>query len=183
MNQEEMRKEFNELYDMMAMSHDVNNMRTFGNVHKEMMEWMIQNRPSEAQAWIEKLESIRWKNYLTPKEADMIVSEMEPKAPWSKEQWKQVMTQKGYPLEKEPCYNSCALWVAMNMILNLWQISEILVSSEKGRKHVTTTVLKRLRYSSVRSSFEAETFTWWLSSAIFGRDTSARFLPMSASER
>ena len=74
-----MKKEFYELYDMMAMSHDVENMRTFGNVHKEMMEWMIQNKPDLAQEWIGKLESIKWCNYLTPKEAEKIVSEMVPK--------------------------------------------------------------------------------------------------------
>lgn len=118
MTQEEMRNEFAELYDMMAMSHDVKNMRTFGNVHKEMMEWMIQNRPADAQSWIEKLESIKWCNYLTPKEADKIVSEMKPNAPWSREQWKSAMEKQGYSLEKEPYYNSCALWVTMNMIMS-----------------------------------------------------------------
>lgn len=109
-----MKKEFYELYDMMAMSHDVENMRTFGDVHKEMMEWMISNRPADAQAWIEKLESIKWCNYLTPKEAEKIVDGMIPKAPWSRDVWKNAMAQLGLPLEEEPYYNSCALWVEMN---------------------------------------------------------------------
>ena len=82
---------------MMAMSHDVENMRTFGNVHKEMMEWMIQNKPDLAQEWIGKLESIKWCNYLTPKEAEKIVSEMVPKAPWSREAWKNAMQSLGLP--------------------------------------------------------------------------------------
>ena len=111
-----MKKEFYELYDMMAMSHDVNNMRTFGNVHKEMMEWMIQNKPDLAQEWIGKLESIKWCNYLTPKEAEKIVSEMVPKAPWSREAWKNAMQSLGLPIEEDPYYNSCALWVEMNKI-------------------------------------------------------------------
>lgn len=114
MTQEEMRKEFIELYDMMAMSHDVENMGTFGEVHKEMMEWFIQNKPSEAEEWLMKLESIKWCNYLTPKEAQKIVDGMIPKAPWSREVWKNAMTQLGLPLEEEPYYNSCALWVEMN---------------------------------------------------------------------
>ena len=114
MTAEEMRKEFYELYDMMAMSHDVENMRTFGNVHKEMMEWFIQNKPAEAEEWLMKLESIRWCNYLTPKEAQKIVDGMIPKAPWSRDVWKNAMTQLGLPLEEEPYYNSCALWVEMN---------------------------------------------------------------------
>ena len=109
-----MKKEFYELYDMMAMSHDVNNMRTFGNVHKEMMEWMIQNKPDLAQEWIGKLESIKWCNYLTQKEAEKIVSKMVPNAPWSREVWKNAMTQLELPMEEEPYYNSCALWAEMN---------------------------------------------------------------------
>ena len=118
MIQSELKKEFYALYDMMASSQNVNYMRTFGNVHKEMMEWMIANRPDAAQEWIEKLESIRWKNYLTQKEAQRIVDAMEPKAPWPREQWKAAMQQHGYKLEEEPCYNSCALWVVMNMIMS-----------------------------------------------------------------
>lgn len=118
MTQEEMRNEFYALYNMMANSHEVAFMRTFGNVHKEMMEWMIANRPNDAQEWIEKLEAIRWRNYLTPKEAEKIVAAMNPKAPWSREAWRAAMEQNGYPLDDEPHYNSCALWVTMNMIMS-----------------------------------------------------------------
>ena len=118
MTPEEMKKEFNALYDMMAGSNKVEFMHTFGQVHKEMFEWMIANRPQDAQEWLDKLESIRWKNYLTPKEAERIVSKMEPKAPWTREQWKAAMEQHGFALEKEPCFNRCALWVTMNMIMS-----------------------------------------------------------------
>lgn len=113
-----MKQEFNALYNQMANSGDINQMHTFGVVHKEMMEWMIQNKPDLAQQWIDKLESIRWKNYLTPKEAEVIVSKMEPKAPWSRDVWRQAMEQAGLELEKEPYYNRCALWVTMNMIMS-----------------------------------------------------------------
>lgn len=118
MTQEEMRKEFYALYSMMANSQNVAFMHIFGMVHKDMMEWMIANRPDAAQEWIEKLESIRWKNYLTHKEAEKIVSMMDPKAPWTREQWNSAMEQEGFELEKQPCYNSCALWVTMNMIMS-----------------------------------------------------------------
>ena len=118
MTQEEMKKEFSALYDMMARSEKVEYMHTFGMVHKEMMEWFIQNKPELAQEWLDKLESIRWKNYLTPKEAEKIVAKMNPQAPWSKEQWKQAMEKEGFELEKEPCYNRCALWVTMEMIMS-----------------------------------------------------------------
>ena len=116
MNQEEMKKEFNELYDMMASSSRTEYMRTFGCVMKDMMEWMIQNKPEMADEYIGKLESIRWKNYLTRKEAEKIVSSMSPRAPWSRDVWNQAMD--GYSLTKEyePYYNSCALWVTMNKV-------------------------------------------------------------------
>ena len=103
---------------MMANSTEVSYMHTFGKVQRDMMEWMIANKPDLAQEWIDKLASIKWKNYVTPKEAERIVSAMEPKAPWSKDQWKSAMDQYGYALEKEPCYNRCALYVTMNMIMS-----------------------------------------------------------------
>ena len=118
MTQEEMRKEFYALYNMMANSDKVENMHVFGQVEKEMFEYLVQTKPEVAEEMLMKLESIRWKQYLTPKEAEKIVAGMEPKAPWSREQWKAAMEQHKYDLEKEPCYNKCALWTAMNMIMS-----------------------------------------------------------------
>lgn len=115
---EEMKKEFSVLYTMMAESENVDFMHVFGMVHKEMMEWFIQNKPELAQEWLDKLESIKWKNYLTQKEAESIVKKMEPEAPWTEEQWKQVMEKNDINLEKEPCYNRHALWATMCMIMS-----------------------------------------------------------------
>ena len=111
-----MKKEFNELYDMMASSSRTEYMRTFGCVMKDMMEWMIQNKPEMADEYVGKLESIRWKNYLTRKEAEKIVSSMSPRAPWSRDVWTQAMDGYGLTKEYEPYYNSCALWVTMNKV-------------------------------------------------------------------
>ena len=118
MTPEEMRNEFYALYNMMANSHDAAYMHVFGEVHKEMMEWMIANKPDAAKEWLDKLESIKWDNYLTPKEAEKIVAEMKPAAPWSRDKWRDAMAQYDYDMEDEPCYNSCALWVTMNMIMS-----------------------------------------------------------------
>lgn len=114
MTSEEMKQEFYELYDMMAMSHDIKNMQTFGNVHKEMVEWMIHNKPELAQEWIGKLESIKWQQYLTHKEAETIIAKMVPTAPWKYDVWTAAMTKLGIPKEEEPYYNSYALWCEMN---------------------------------------------------------------------
>ena len=111
-----MKQEFMELYDMMANQHDVKYMRVFGNVHKEMMDWFIANKPELAQEWLDKLEAIKWHQYLTPKEAEKIVAGMDPAGPWSRDTWKKAMESFGLPLEDAPYYNSCALWVEMNKI-------------------------------------------------------------------
>ena len=145
MNQEEMKKEFDALYDMMANSNKVEFMHTFGMVHKEMMDWFIVNKPELAEEWLAKLEAIRWDNYLSPKEAENIVSAMKPRAPWSKEQWKSTMEQHGYDLDDEPCYNRCALWVTMNMIMS--DSSETLskyISSDKMFEAVYNLALDKL---------------------------------------
>lgn len=118
MTPDEMKQEFLALYQMMANSNNVAYMHVFGQVHKEMMEWMIANKPAEAQMWLDKLESIKWDNYLTPKEAEKIVSEMKPSAPWTMDKWRDAMTQHSYDMEDEPYYNSCALWVTMSMIMS-----------------------------------------------------------------
>lgn len=115
MTAEEMKKEFYALYNKMANSNKVEFMHVFGEVHKEMMEWFISNKPDMAAEWLGKLESIKWDNYLTKKEAQAIVENMKPQAPWSYEQWKAAMEQHKFDLEDEPYYNKYALWVTMNM--------------------------------------------------------------------
>ena len=111
-----LKEKFSELYNMMAQSQNPKNMKVFGNVMTEMMDVMIQKMPAEAEEMIDKLEAIKWKQYLTPKEAEKIVAGMDPKGPWSREAWKNTMESFGLPLEEQPAYNRCALWVEMNKI-------------------------------------------------------------------
>lgn len=118
MNAQEMRDKYWSLYEYMANSKKPENMKAFGRVMTQMMEDMIYNSPTKAEEYINKLESIKWDNYLTATEAEKIVAAMEPKAPWSREQWRVAMEQHGYLLEEWPCYNRCALYVTMNMIMS-----------------------------------------------------------------
>lgn len=106
--------QFNALYNKMASSHEVAYMAVFGNVHKEMFAWMAANKPDVAEEMLMKLEAINWNQYLTPKEADAIIAKMDPKAPWSRDVWKQAMDSLGLSIEQQPCYNRCALYVEMN---------------------------------------------------------------------
>ena len=116
MTSQEIKNEYARLYGYMASSRNPDNMKAFGKVMTEMFSWFADNRQDSAQEWLEKLSAIKWKNYLTPKEADSIVANMDPQRPWSREQWRQAMDQHGYPLEEEPCYNRCAMYVTMSMI-------------------------------------------------------------------
>lgn len=118
MNAEMLKEKYHALYQHMVASKKTENMKVFGSVMTAMIDDMITSNPSKAEEYISRLESIKWKNYLTPKEAEKIVEEMNPKAPWSREQWKTAMSQHGYELEHEPCYNPCALWVVMNMLMS-----------------------------------------------------------------
>ena len=113
-----MKEEYEMLYQRMATSGRPEYMKVFGSVMSDMMGWVIANKPDLAKEWIEKLQSIKWKNYLTKNEAENIVSKMNPKAPWSRDQWLNAMEKHGFPLEKEPCYNKCALYTAMNMVMS-----------------------------------------------------------------
>jgi hypothetical protein len=111
---QELKERYDGLFDYMASSKDPRNMKLFGCVMTEMMAVLIQKMPDTAEEMVDKLESIKWKQYLTPKEADAIVAGMDPKAPWGRDQWKAAMESFGLPIEDAPRYNRCALWVEMN---------------------------------------------------------------------
>lgn len=114
MNANEMKEKYMALYEYMATSNNPKYMKTFGNVMTKMMNDMIAMKPDMAEDYICALESIKWKQYLSPKEAEAIIAKMEPKAPWTRDTWKNAMESFGLPLEDAPYYNSCALWVEMN---------------------------------------------------------------------
>jgi hypothetical protein len=112
--QQELKDRYTGLYDYMANSRDPNNMKAFGCMMTAMMDYLIQTKPDVAEEMIDKLEAIKWRQYLTPKEAERIVSNMDPSGPWSRDTWKKTMESFGLPIEDAPHYNRCALWVEMN---------------------------------------------------------------------
>ena len=112
----ELKERYDALYDYMAQSRDPKNMKAFGCVMTEMMEYLIANKPDVAQDMVDELEAIKWKQYLTPKEADKIFAAMDPKGPWSRDVWKSTMESFGLPLEEVPYYNRCALFIEINKI-------------------------------------------------------------------
>ena len=114
MNTTELKDRYTALYDYMAASRDPKNMKAFGTVMTQMMDYLIQTKPDVAEDMIDKLESIKWHQYLTPKEAESVTAKMDPKAPWSRDQWKAAMESFGLPIEEPPYYNRCALFTEMS---------------------------------------------------------------------
>ena len=114
MTTQELKDRYTGLYDYMAQSRDPKNMKAFGAVMTQMMDVMLAKMPADAEEMIDKLEAIKWHQYLTPKEAQKIVDGMNPKAPWPREVWMQAMEKLGIPVEEQPAYNRCALWTEMN---------------------------------------------------------------------
>lgn len=116
MNAEDIMRKYDQLYDKMATSWKIDNMKLFGKVGRESMVLLAKNMPDKAQELLDKLCAINWDNYLTEHEAETITLKMEPQRPWTKEQWKAVLEQHGYKLDEEPYYNRWALYVTMCMI-------------------------------------------------------------------
>lgn len=132
MNPQELKDKYYELYEYMAQSKDPKNMKLFGKVMTMMFDDMAQAHTQKAEEYINILEGVKWRNYLSPSEADKIVAAMEPKAPWTREQWIQAMQNSGFELEEWPYYNRCALFTTMEMIMS--DSSETLSKYVEGDK-------------------------------------------------
>lgn len=111
-----MKEEFLNLFDYIINSNDEHKMHVLGNMVKSMMNHIIATNPTAAQDYIDVLQSVKWHNYLTHKEADQIIANMTPKPMWGKGTWEQAMSNLELQMEKEPYYNKCALYVTMSMI-------------------------------------------------------------------
>lgn len=110
------KKKFDELYNFIISSSDTGKMKMLGWVMKAMMYDMIDAHPQQAEEYLNILESVRWDNYLTEKEAETIVNAMSPAPKWTRQQWLKYMEQSGEGMDHYPCYNRCALYVTMCMI-------------------------------------------------------------------
>lgn len=116
MEQKEIMNMFDKLYTKMSTSSDPNNMHIFSNTMKSMFKDMMELRPDVAQEYLDKLEAINWKNYLSKKEAITIVNSMEPSGGWDVSEWERCMKNLDFRTEDSPYYNKWAMYVAMNMI-------------------------------------------------------------------
>ena len=104
------------MYNFIISSRDTGKMKMLGWVMKAMMYDTIDAHPQHAEEYLAVLESVRWDNYLTEKEAETIVAAMSPAPKWTKQQWLKTMEQMNIVPEEVHCYNRCALYVTMCMI-------------------------------------------------------------------
>lgn len=111
----ELKDRFDALYSQMATSNNVEDMKLFGSIAKKMMYNLIENKPDEAEEYIDILCAMNWHNYLTDREASEIVSRMKPSVEWGKQQFLSVVDKLGVEKEVEPYYNANALYVTSCM--------------------------------------------------------------------
>lgn len=103
-------KKFDELYAKMSASTNVDDMKLFGKVMREAILFLSERVPEKAEELIDKLCAIKWKNYLTKREADEIVSKMAPQPGMTKTQINTMLDDMGMPREEMPYYNEHALY-------------------------------------------------------------------------
>lgn len=115
MDKNELKQKWDELYGIMESSKNPKIMILFGEVMKNMMERSINYDHVFAEKMLEKLCAVKWKNYVTAEEADDVVMKMDPHPDMTREQWMRCMERLGLPIEEEPYYNRCALYLTMCM--------------------------------------------------------------------
>lgn len=113
-----MKEEFLELYDFIVHSNDKDKMHILGKVTKDMMCKFIDNYPQQAREYLDILKSVKWCNYVTAKEAESVVADMNPKPSWTRTIWESTMSKLAIPMSEEPYYNASALYLTMCMILS-----------------------------------------------------------------
>ena len=114
MTQQEIIDKYLSLKEYMIESRDPDNMMLFGDVMDELIERLAKNDTAFAEREVEKLEAMKWEQYLTRSEAEDIIAHMDPPAPWNYATWVNALDNAGLDREQEDVFNEFALWVTMN---------------------------------------------------------------------
>jgi hypothetical protein len=117
----EILERYEELYEDMATSGNKDKMNAFGEAERCMFKKLAKEHPAMAQMWLDKLEAMHWKNYLSKAEAEEIASKLVNQngrmgAHWGYETFKGAVESLGGKVSEKPFYNCYALWVTANMI-------------------------------------------------------------------
>jgi hypothetical protein len=117
----EILERYEELYEDMAASGNKDKMTAFGEAEQWAFKRMVEISPKDAQCWLDKLEAMHWKNYLSKAEAEEIASHLINQngkigAHWGYETFKAAVESLGGKMSEKPFYNCYALWATANMI-------------------------------------------------------------------
>ena len=88
----------------------------FYSVSRDMFIHFCENHPDIAKKYLDKLDGMRYRNFVTNEEASKIVSCMKPAAVWSHDKLYQKLEELELEIEGEELFNFCSLWVVMNQV-------------------------------------------------------------------
>lgn len=130
-------EKYDELYAIMANSGDPAKMHIFGEAEKWAFEQMNRTNPDMAKKWLDRIEAVKWDNYLCEASAMAIVSKFRNQdgtqgAKWNYQQVMDAVRAAGGNESEQPYYNSWALFVVMNWIAsNSWKTLSTLTTEDK----------------------------------------------------
>lgn len=130
-------EKYDELYAIMANSGDPAKMHIFGEAEKWAFEQMNRTNPDMAKKWLDRIEAVKWDNYLCEASAMAIVSKFVNQdgtqgAKWNYQQVMDAVRAAGGNESEQPYYNSWALFVVMNWIAsNSWKTLSKLTTEDK----------------------------------------------------
>lgn len=150
-------KKFHQIYEKMASSHDVEDMRIFGESAAKMYEKIAAMSPNTAREWLEHLEPIMWCNYLSLEKAKTIaaalVNQDGAKGPhWPMEVFFNAVEKLGGTIEDEPAYNRYALWLVANAHYSDFAVS---TAMDMGYKSVAEAPDEKMALSMYRKAVES----------------------------
>jgi hypothetical protein len=130
-------EKYDELYTIMANSGDASKMHIFGEAEKWMFEQINRTNPELAKRWLDRIEAVKWNNYLCESSAMAIVAKFINQdgttgAKWQYQQVIDAVKALGGIESEQPYYNSYALYVMMNWIAsNHWKTLSKYVAEDK----------------------------------------------------
>ena len=135
---------YEEMYEDMASSGNKEKMMAFGEAEQWAFKRMAELSPKDAQCWVDKLEAMNWKNYLSKQEAEEVASRLVNqngvKGPhWGYDVFKNAVEGAGGVMAEKPFYNCYALWAVANM--------EYSDHYESARKFVPESEMPKYFYS------------------------------------
>jgi len=121
MTTEELYQNFLTRYDNIIQGGTEEGMSRLGTMTQRVMQWLCTYEPGLAAQAITLLEGDKSQeclNYLSAREADEIVSKMEPQPQWSLHHVLDMLRNAGYATDEPPYFNNYALATTMCMILS-----------------------------------------------------------------